>query len=440
MTTADNIPWKLLATNLGDVPFYVIQFDKHGNCTSPSALDHLVEMSKIKTDVFLFSHGWNNDWDAATRRYDRFVQRFVDVRGRQWNPPSRPFTPVMVGVFWPSTALVAPWERAPDIATGGLSDPDIAALADVLEPDEKAKFFQIVSEPSGDGATKLAEMLVPVVAGHSDETDEIGSGGGPVSVDDLLAVWRAVADQRPAESVRPRGGFIDDDSPAAGSVIAEPALAGWNPVDLIRDGIRATTVLLMKDRAGRVGGTGVAQMLHRLIEASEARVSLAGHSYGAKVVLSALCGARAMSRKVDSALLLQPALSCYAFTASLEGKPGGYRPALDLVRLPIITTYSRHDEPLTKFFHLAVRRKSDLAEVVIAAPGQPPSKFSALGGYGPWGVDVDADWITMPAVAEPYPPSIGRRVVAVDGTQYISSHGAVETPETAWALLSQVRG
>ena len=76
-----------------------------------------------------------------------------------------------------------------------------------------------------------------------------------------------------------------------------------------------------------------------------------------KVVLSALCNGPAPSRKVDSVLLLQPALSCYAFTADLDGKPGGYRPAFDRVRLPIITTYSGHDEPLTKVFHLAVRRQ-----------------------------------------------------------------------------------
>ena len=51
------------------------------------------------------------------------------------------------------------------------------------------------------------------------------------------------------------GGFIDDE-PGAGE-IAGPTEAGWNPINVIRDGIRATTVLLMKDRAGRVGGTGV---------------------------------------------------------------------------------------------------------------------------------------------------------------------------------------
>jgi hypothetical protein len=43
-------------------------------------------------------------------------------------------------------------------------------------------------------------------------------------------------------------------------------------------------------------------------------------------------------------------------------------------------------------------------------------------------------------VGESYPLSTARRIIAVDGTPFIASHGAVETPETAWALLSQVRG
>jgi hypothetical protein len=156
------------------------------------------------------------------------------------------------------------------------------------------------------------------------------------------------------------------------------------------------------------------------------------------VVLSALCNGPAPSRAVDSVLLLQPALSCYAFTDDLNGRRGGYRSALDRVRQPIITTWSAQDVPLTKFFHLAVRRKSDLAEALIA--GRPPSTFAALGGYGPQDVPGGSEWIDMPAVGEAYPLSTPHRMIAVNGTRYITAHGTVETPETAWALLSQVRG
>ena len=48
MPNPENIPWKMVPSDLGDVPFYVVQFDKDGNCSSPAALDHLVETSKTK--------------------------------------------------------------------------------------------------------------------------------------------------------------------------------------------------------------------------------------------------------------------------------------------------------------------------------------------------------------------------------------------------------
>ena len=139
MPNPENIPWKMVPSGLGEVPFYIVQFDKDGNCSSPAALDHLVETSKTKTDVFVFSHGWNNDWGSATSRYDRFVQHFIDVRRQRWNPPARTFAPVLVGVFWPSTALVTPGERGPDIAAGGLAESEVGALADALEPDKKSQ-------------------------------------------------------------------------------------------------------------------------------------------------------------------------------------------------------------------------------------------------------------------------------------------------------------
>ena len=210
-----------------------------------------------------------------------------------------------------------------------------------------------------------------------------------------------------------------------------PTRPAFNPLAWIRDGVRAFTVLQMKDRAGKVGANGVALMLRALADDTEARIHLVGHSYGAKLLMSALCIGAAPSRDVDSVLLLQPAFSCYGFTDDLEGRPGGYRTAIDRVRQPIIATRSDHDTPLRRLFHLAVRRSSDLAEAQIA--GEPPSKFAALGGYGPQWVPGGAEWIDLPDVGDPYPATT-KRIYGVNGTAYISSHGAVETRQTAWAL------
>lgn len=97
-------------------PFYIVPFDKDGICTGPLTQANVfkaIERDK-PTDVFLFSHGWNNDWSAATGRYDGFISGFADLRAA--HPLGREFRPVSVGVTWPGTVLVAPWEEAPDIA------------------------------------------------------------------------------------------------------------------------------------------------------------------------------------------------------------------------------------------------------------------------------------------------------------------------------------
>ena len=374
MSGNDGRPWKHLGS-LGDVPYYIITFDKNGQCTSPAALDDLFETVKSRSDVFMFSHGWNNDWDAVIARYDRFIERFGHVQQQWWKNPTRAFAPALVGVFWPSATLIAPWEKHPEIAA--TPPPDIAALAESLTPDQQARLNKIVAEPSNEHVAELADMVAHVLSDLSD--DEVGLDSAPVDPADLIAMWNEIGGQG-VTTGRP-GRFIDKHV-GAKYTPADPQAAGLNPVAAIRNGIRVTTVQLMKDRAGTVGGSGVAQMVQQVAGASsDARLSLAGHSYGCKVVLSAVCQATLGDNKVDSVLLLQPALSCYAFAEKVGGKPGGYRETLNRVRLPVLTTYSTHDTELRKFFHLALRRKSDRGEAAAARRRQssPPSAATARG-------------------------------------------------------------
>lgn len=432
----ENIPWKTLQTDAGEVPFYIIQFDEGGECTSPAALDDLVRVTKGKTDVFLFAHGWNNDWADATARYDEFAELFVAACQKHWPNPNRTYQPVLAGVFWPSAILTAPWEHAPDIAGLDPLEADLRVLDDVLSVEDAATLRALAADPAAttDDALQAAKILAAALEPGGDDLGSEATAP-PIAPADLLAVWQKAPFAEPAPE-GDEGGFIADEEEARGVATAEPDEAGWNPLRWIRDGIRAFTVLQMKDRAGRVGGNGVASMLRELAK-PDIRIHLIGHSYGCKVVMSALCHGDAPKHKVDSILLLEPAFSCYGFTHEIDGHPGGYRTALKRVRQPIITTRSEHDTPLRKLFHLAVRRSSDLGEAQIA--GQPPSKFAALGGYGPYEVPEGVEWIDLPDDGEPY-PSTANRIYAVDGTAYIAGHGAVETPQTAWALLTQVMG
>lgn len=439
-------PWRVVTgPGGGTAPFYMIRFDRRGVCTSPSSLQHLVAAAAGATDVFVFSHGWNNDWASATRHYQEFIDQFNQQYEQGWHPPTRDYRPVLVGVHWPSTVLVPRDERGPDIAGGDAAggegdaareaDLAVALLTEHLDVERAGRFYELADRPAlgADEALELATLLAPALAGPE---DELGSGPDIVpDPEDLVRLWASMPDADPRVPVD-RGGFVDDGSnPPPGDRGPGPQTAGWldnlNPRNLIR----SATVLLMKDRAGRVGGAGVRAMLHDLLEAStDSRVHLIGHSYGAKVVLSALAHGDGPSREVESVLLLQPATSAQCFADPDGAQPaGGYRPALERSRQPIMSTFSSHDVPLTRLFHLAARRASDRREAVIAAG---LSEFAALGGFGPQGTSsvtvVDAR--TAPQRYE----MPGTQVLAIRADAVISGHGDVQNAATAWALLCQV--
>lgn len=437
MTAAIRGPWKIVPSSGGQTaPFYMIRFDKRGVCTSPASLAHLVTASAEATDVFLFSHGWNNDWAAATRRYEQFLEQFTQVREQEWDPPAREFRPVLVGVHWPSTVLVGGDDRGPDIAgeepeAAEEAEVELGLLGEHLDADQAARFYELADEAqlTGADALELASLLAPALAGADDEL-----GSGPEHTPDakeLVRLWAAMPSEDP-QAPTSRGGFVDETPETNGT---DPQAAGWLDTLNPRNAIRSATVLLMKDRAGRVGGAGVRTMLHGILKASpDSRVHLIGHSYGAKVVLSALAAGSAPTRPVESVLLLQPATSAKCFADPDGTEPaGGYRPALDRCAQPIMTTFSRHDAPLTKLFHFAARRASDRREVVIAGA---PSEFAALGGVGPQ--DTSSVTVVDARTAPQRYQHTTEQIIAIRADAVISGHGDVQNPATAWALLCQV--
>ncbi len=130
---------------------------------------------------------------------------------------------------------------------------------------------------------------------------------------------------------------------------------------------------------------------------------------------------------------------CFAPAGSVPGSThaGGYEPTVTRSRLPILTTFSRHDFALRSAFQLAARRRGDLGEADVAAD-EPPSRYSALGGYGPLGQQATiVDAVEPP---EPYKfPANPTRVIGIQASGVIAGHGDVTSPATAWMLLNQVR-
>ena len=218
----------------------------------------------------------------------------------------------------------------------------VASLAAALESsgshDQAARFQTLLAKPTINAAEakELSELMVPLMASASD--DEVGDGARQLTAADLM---RAAEDTARVE--RPSATPVDlDNYGGTSGGGGGPQAAGWlNKLDP-RTYIRLASVYQMKDRAGHVGAQGMSELL-RADQASPtvAKIHAAGHSYGCKVMLSGICVGPALTRPIDSLLLLQPAVSHLCFAERVPGtnQPGGYRHALDpaIVRHPIMS-------------------------------------------------------------------------------------------------------
>jgi pimeloyl-ACP methyl ester carboxylesterase len=444
--------------DLGDMslPLWVIEFGADGTCLSPKTRELLVaEAAKPGcTDVFVFSHGWNNTFAKAVASYEKFVIGYHQFQRANGLSPPDPYRPLLIGLFWPSIDLALPRERAPGIAAipaaGAETDLSLTdAVRDVtaaLEPDGAARFCALAARSglTDSEARELAGLLAEAYPAD----DEVDHEPAAPTADDIMATWLLLIEAGFTEdggdmSGPDSFGIADEDRmptarPETAGVIS--SIARFDP----RDIVRAFTVYEMKDRAGVVGSAGGSALMCDLLGASgEPRFHLIGHSYGSRLLLSAVC-ANNLPRKVRSLLLLEPAVNylCFARQVPKAGRPGGYRPALSRVDEPIMTTFSPNDKALHDFFHLAVRRHRDLGELKIAALGAVPSIYAALGGWGPGGLDDDeAKEIPLLRYPDSYPVGgVTCRVYALNGATGIGSHSDVINERTFWALYNQVAG
>jgi hypothetical protein len=435
-------PYRTLTTPEGAAfPYYIMPFDADGVCTGPQTRAHLLANLAGVTDIFLFSHGWNNDWSAATQRYEEFITGFQKLRTTMALPMPAGFKPLLIGIFWPSQSLTLfESETGPGFAgSAGAQDAEVGAmqalLADIaseLPAASRARFHALASSatlPEND-ARELAALLASALG---DTTDlETGASTKPTS-DDLLSAATSLAAPEPDYDAIGTVGTV------GGPAAADPLAAGLfgNVLKALdpRNLLKPFTVWQMKDRAGRVGAVGVAPLLGEVLAQADAsaRVHLLGHSYGCKVVMTATCCMPPTPRKIESALLLQPAISQYAFAAMVPERnvPGGFFGARARIRQPIAGTFSRFDVPLHNMFHLSVRRSDDLGELQYAGD-ESPSKYAAFGGYGPRATD-GAVIVPLRNAGAPYSLPAAPALVGIEGSRVIKGHGDFLHPDV-WYL------
>lgn len=419
----------------GSVDLFLLRFSKDGSLLSKQTAALAVERARSATDVYVFSHGWNNVFADAKREYTNFIQGYIAQREEFGIPVPDDYRPVLIGIIWPSTWFVKQSEEGPVIAataeSEGMAEGSLEALLDEvggsLPAENRAALTELL-----DGVELLdqseALQAAGLVSGLWKDRDETSMA--PPDLNQILMAWAALDGNVEPYDDEGITGVIHENAPDTDADLFVIAGGGFDP----RTILRLASVWKIKSRAGLVGRHGVGPVLADLLE-STARLHLIGHSYGARVLLSAIARTK-LSRSVHSLLLLQPAVNrwCFAKQVGDTGKKGGYANVPERVERPIMHTFSRHDFPLHEVFHLFVRG-DNLGEFNAAAIGDTYT-YGALGGYGPEGVA----FATRPALAAGERYELEGGIVAVDGggvvdgENAIGGHGDVNNPITWWML------
>jgi hypothetical protein len=453
-----------MSTDLHGFPFWTLQFDKDASPVDAAALDTFVDevAGQSLTDLYIFSHGWNNESSAALSLYDKYfaeVRKIVDARAVRARIG-------VAGVIWPSilwpddaaasarTDVVAPAMSGgavsmgsgppPPLATASLDDVHAALNKGYEAPGQQRLLADLIAllaerKDSDEALQKFQQTLGQLLA--SERAGAAADKANPDAADGAVGLmpykdFRRLLDTMGHQMPQPAGGG------AAGLVDGLAKL--W---DGAKDVLRVGTYWQMKERAGIVGRAALGPLITRLHERVPAtRVHLIGHSFGARLVSNALAGlpatAMGAASPVKSLLLLQGAFSHFAFADVLpqdHSRSGALKGMAARVDGPLLATHSLRD--------LAVGRSYPAASFVnrddSAAAQDQASRWGGMGSDGAQA--VDALRVPLGDVGTVYPFQAGKWI-NLDGNQVIihgglpsGAHSDIVHPHTAWLTLAAAK-
>jgi len=453
---------------LGMFPFWKVKFDKDANPADPATVDTLVSEVKSQgvTDLFIFSHGWNNDEAAASWLYQSF---FGEVAKLMANPAVAKKNQAakigVVGIVWPSilwpddapSSGPAPELPAPsgggtvsmNATSAGVQSktatmPEVkSALKSAYGTDPKQQTLideltaLLDAQPDDDDAintfkTKLGELLASeggaIDASHPDDAEAGVTALSNKKWRELLSEVADDAEERGAS----KGGVVG---------LADNFKKLWNGA---KDVLRVGTYWQMKKRAGVVGQAGLGKLVARLAANDPSlRVHLLGHSFGARLVSFSLAGLpetmTGPASPVKSLFLLQGAFSHHAFADHLPfdaNRSGALKGMATRVDGPLLTTHSLRDYAVGTSYPAASMANGEDA----AAFEDLSDRWGAMGHDGAQA--VDAVKLPLSPVGFKYPFTKGAWI-NLDGNQIIihgslpaGAHSDIVHPETAWASLA----
>lgn len=429
-------------------PQFEVEFTKRGQIHDHRQLDSALDAISGLTDLFVLSHGWNNDMRDARLLYENLLKSVDDVIGFGVVPGIAGRNIGVLRIFWPSKKF-ADDELIPGGGAASATAENDASLSAVLESlkHDPERLGGSEVDPALAGALTRAQELIPALDGDAAARQEF-----VLQLRSVLDPAEAHADDGSEEffSRSPEELFAELNEPVqapipvggggAARVGTEGGAAGL--IDGLK-GARAAarrianyaTYYRMKDRAGTVGRTGVGPMLQRLRDRNEnIRLHLVGHSFGGRLVTAAAATLPANTPGVTMALL-QAAFSHNGLAENFDGeKDGFFRTVLAHKRIsgPVLITHTKNDRAVGIAYPLASR----IARQKAAALGDQNDPYGGMGRNGAQHTSEAAGFAgTMQNVGGAYSFE-ENRVYNLLADQFIRDHGAVAGPEVAYAFAS----
>lgn len=439
--------------SISGFPYFEVEFDKKGKINDEDQVKNLVQFlpQSTVTDLFVISHGWNNDMDEARDLYRRF---FAQVREELTNnrpPELAPREFAVFAILWPSKKFAD--EEV--IASGAASFDDLHSedeqiqqqlealkgvfdSADADEKLERAKELVPLLEMDSNAASEFADLIRSLPNKRDLHPDDASDDFFEIPADKLINIL-----SRPDIPVakEDEGGGAASFDPTIGSGDAGGA-AGFDLFGGIKSAIRKvlnyTTYYQMKERAGIVGQTGVYQVMRQIREKEPGlKIHLIGHSFGGRLVTAAANWPEGQPPiEVNSMILLQAAFSHNGFAENFDGERDGFfRKVVAEHRVtgPIIITHSIKDTAVGIAYPIASKLSGDDA----ATFGGPDNRYGGIGRNGAQ-LTPEADNSTpLGAQTTTYSFKAGK-VYNLKADTIVMDHSDIASSEIAHALLSAI--
>ena len=315
--------------NLKGFPYFEVEFNKDGTVHDQNQTKALMDFlgQGSVSDLFVISHGWNNDMADARDLYSRFFEcmRAVINLGTVGGISTRNFA--VLAVLWPSKKFAEQNLIPSGAASGGspitnnLLKQELKGMKGLFDgKDADAaldKAIQLVAklEDSPKAQAEFADLLRSILPKPAPDNTDASGDFFKLPGDEII---KRLSKPVPIMQLQPAAGHGGTAMATGG---AGSTGGGAAEIGQFFTGIKSgalnllnlTTYYQMKERAGLVGSKGVNSLLKTILaQPIKVKLHLIGHSFGGRLVTAATAGPDGQTPvTVDTLALLQTAFSHY---------------------------------------------------------------------------------------------------------------------------------